>query len=168
MPEVFSVKGIKPKKLNVDEFRKEVLNALRAEGRDVKKEYEKTTKTWKKKPKFEVLIGLTRGPGGSASVLVGTDDEIYRYVDEGTKGHYVPKSGAATMAFRPGYKAKTKPRKIGSSAGGAFGNKIVRRGRWWVKGIVAREFSPTIQKRRRKPFTRRMVKAMQAAGSKAF
>ena len=168
MAEVFSVKQIKPKKLNVDAFRTEVLNALRAEGRDVKKEYEKTTKTWKRKPEFEVLIGLTRGSGGSASVLVGTDNEIYGYVDEGTKGHYVPKSGAATMAFQPGYKAKTAPRKIGSSAGGAFGDKIVRRGRWWVKGIVAREFSPTIQKRRRKPFTRRMVKAMQKAGSKAF
>ena len=168
MAEVFSVKQIKPKKLNVDAFRLETLNALRAEGRDVKKEYQKTTKTWKKKPEFEVLIGLTRGPGGSASVLVGTDDKVYRYVDEGTKGHYVPKTVAATMAFRPGYKAKTKPRKIGSGAGGAFGDKIVRRGRWWVKGIVAREFSPTIQKRRRKPFTRRMVKAMQAAGKKAF
>ena len=168
MAEVFSVKGIKPKKLNVDAFRLATLNALRAEGRDVKKEYEKTTKTWKRKPEFEVLIGLTRGPGGSASVLVGTDDEVYGYVDEGTRGHYVPKSGAATMAFRPGYKAKTKPRMIGSGSGGASGDRIVRRGRWWVKGIVPREFSPTIQKRRRRPFTRRMVKAMQAAGNKAF
>ena len=168
MAEVFSVKGIKPKKLNVDGFRTATLNALRAEGRDVKKEYEKTTKTWKKKPEFEVLIGLTRRVPGSASVLVGTDNEIYRYVDEGTKGHYVPKSGVATMKFRPGYKAKTRPKQIKSYKGGAFGDKIVRRGRWWVKGIVAREFSPTIQKRRRKPFTRRMVKAMQKAGSNAF
>ncbi len=165
MAEVFSVKGIKPKKLKVDAFRLEMLNALRAEGRAVKKEYEKTTKTWKKKPEFEMLIGLT---GKDASVLVGTDNEIYGYVDEGTEGHYVPKTGVATMKFRPGYKAKTKPKQIKSYKGGAFGNKIVRRGRWWVKGIQPREFSPTIQKRRRKPFTRRMVKAMQAAGSKAF
>lgn len=165
MAEVFQVKLIKPKKLKVDAFRLELLNALRAEGRDVKKEYAKTTATWRRKPEFEILIGLT---GKDASVLVGTDDEIYNYVDQGTRGHYVPKSGTATMAFKPGYKAKTTPRKIGSKSGGAFGERIVRTGRWFVRGIDAREFSPTIQKRRRKPFTRRMVKAMQRAGSKAF
>ena len=100
--------------------------------------------------------------------MVGTDNEIYGYVDEGTRDHYVPKTGTALMAFRPGYKAKTAPGKIGSGAGGAFGDRIVRRGRWKVRGIRAREFSPTIQKRRRKPFTRRMVGAMQKAGNNAF
>ena len=165
MAEVFSVKGIRPKRLKVESFAKEIEAALKDEGKDVVEQYERTTKTWKRKPEFEVLVDVS---GGDASVLVGTDDEIYGYVDEGTEGHYVPKSGVATMKFRPGYKAKTTPKKIKSYKGGAFGDKIVRRGRWWVKGIVAREFSPTIQKRRRKPFTRRMVKAMQAAGSKAF
>ena len=106
--------------------------------------------------------------GGDAAVLVGTDNEVYGYVDEGTKAHYVPKSGTATMAFRPGYTAKTRPKKISSQSGGAYGDRIVRRGRWRVGGIKAREFTPTIQKRRRKPFTRRMVKAMQKASKNAF
>ncbi len=167
MAEVFSVKQIKPKKLNVDAFRLATLNALRAEGRDVKKEYEKTTKTWKKKPEFEVLIGLTRGPGGGASVLVGTDNEIYGYVDEGTRPHIIRPVRASRLRFKSGYKAKTQPRKIGSQAGGAFGDTVyamqVRH-----PGNKPREFSPTIQKRRRKPFTRRMVKAMQKAGNNAF
>lgn len=165
MAEVFSVKAIKPKKLKVKEYRLELLNALRKEGTAVKKEYKKTTRTWKRQPEFEVLIGLT---GKDASVLVGTDDRIYGYVDKGTRDHYVPRSGIATMAFRPGYRAKTSPGKIGSSSGGASGTRIVRRGRWKVKGIKARGFSPTIQKRRRQPFTRTVVGAMQKAAKKSF
>ena len=165
MTEVFSVKAIKPKKLKVKEYRLEILNALRKEGTAIKKEYKKTTKTWRRQPEFEVLIGLT---GKDASVLVGKSSRIYGYVDKGTRDHYVPRSGVATMAFRPGYRAKTTPGKIGSGSGGASGTRIVRRGRWMVRGIKARGFSPAIQKRRRKPFTRGMIRAMQRAAEKSF
>ncbi len=164
MPEVFSVKRIKPKKLKVDAFRLELLNALRAEGREVKKQYKKTTQTWKRKPEFEILIGLT---GKDASVLVGTDDKIFRYVDEGTRPHIIRPVRAKRLRFKSGYRAKTRPGKIGSQSGGAFGDTVYAQ---MVRhpGSKARGFSPTIQKRRRKPFTRRMVKAMQTAASKAF
>jgi hypothetical protein len=164
MAEVFQVKGIKPKKLKVDAFRLELLNALRAEGRDVKKEYEKTTATWKRKPEFEVLIGLT---GRDASVLVGTDDEVYGYVDQGTRPHVIRARNAPRLRFQSGYKAKTAPRRIESKAGGPFG-PVVYAKQVMHPGTQAREFSQTIQGRRRRPFTRRMVKAMQKAGKNAF
>ena len=100
-------------------------------------------------------------------MLVGTDNEVYHYVDEGTRPHIIRPVRASRLRFKSGYNAKTKPRKIGSQAGGAFGDTVyamqVRH-----PGSKAREFSPTIQKRRRKPFTRRMVGAMQKAGSNAF
>jgi hypothetical protein len=46
MAEVFQVKGIKPKKLNVKAFAKEIQAALEDEGDIAKREYEKTTTTW--------------------------------------------------------------------------------------------------------------------------
>jgi len=165
MPDVFQFKAIKPKKLKIDKIRMEILNALRAEGRDVTKEYEKTTASWRVKPKFETMIGLTRAEG--ASVFVGTDDEIYGYVDQGTRPHVIRPRRARFLRFRTGYKAKTSPRKIGSGPGGASGPvrfaKIVHH-----PGTQPREFSPTIRKRRRRKFTRRMVKAMQAGAKKAY
>ena len=100
-------------------------------------------------------------------MLVGTENVILGYVDDGTRPHIIRPVRASRLRFKSGYNAKTKPHKIGSQAGGAFGDTVyamqVRH-----PGSKAREFSPTIQKRRRKPFTRRMVKAMQKAGSNAF
>lgn len=162
MPEVFQLKVIKPKKLKVDAIRLELLNALRAEGRDIKKEYEKTTKTWKRKPNFETLIGLT---GKDASVLVGTDSSVYKFVDEGTRIRWALMSAD--------WKSKTKPKKIGSTRGSG---RVIIAGRRAMQrrnikprpGIKAREFSETIRKQRRKKFTRRMVKAMQQGAKKAF
>ena len=167
MSDVFQFKAIKPKKLQVDKIRLEILNALRAEGRDVTKEYEKTTATWKGKPKFETLIGLNRPPGG-ASVFVGTDNKIYGYVDKGVPARIIRPRRAKALRFMAGSRAKTSPRHIGSGPGGASGPvvfaSIIRR---WP-GIKAREFSETIRQRRRQKFTRRMVKAMQAGAKKAY
>jgi hypothetical protein len=72
MAEVFQVKGIKPKKLNVEGFAKEIKAALKAEGKDVVEQYERTVETWRRKPKFDVMmrftITLTRGQGHILSV----------------------------------------------------------------------------------------------------
>lgn len=162
MPEVFELKVIRAKKLKVDAIRLELLNALRAEGRDVKKEYEKTTKTWKRKPKFETLIGLT---GNDASVLTGTDSSIYKYIDEGTRIRWALMSSD--------WKSKTTPKKIGSTRGRGrvliAGKRAMQRRNIRPRpGIKAREFSETIRKQRKNKFTRRMVKAMQDGAKKAF
>jgi hypothetical protein len=85
-------KGIKPKKLRVDKVRLNLLNALRKEGRIVKKEFEKTTATWTgDKPTFMILISLA---GGNAVVLVGPGGSTkgtqkWVWLDEGTKPHVI-------------------------------------------------------------------------------
>lgn len=164
MAEVFQFKIIKPKKLNQDAIRLEILNALRKEGREIKTEYEKTTATWKRKPEFEILVGLTRPPG-SASVLVGTDNEIYNYLDQGTRIRW------ALMS--QDWRSKTTPRRIGSGPGAgrviiAGRRAMQRRGIGPRPGIKAREFSETIRKRRKKKFTQGMIGAMRRGANKAF
>lgn len=53
------------------------------------------------------------------------------------------------MAFRAGYRAKTRRRIIGSHKGGAFGPLRFSKGHW-VKGIEAREFQQEIAARRQR------------------
>lgn len=92
MPVTISITPIVPKEVfNIDAVRLELLNALRAQGREIQREYKATTKTWKHKPKFEMKISLKR-MAPEASVIVWTDDRIYGYVDRGTQPHpIVPK-----------------------------------------------------------------------------
>ncbi len=112
------IKEIKPSRLKVDAMRLELLNAMRKVGTEVKKDYEKTTKTWKHKPKFEVSVSLKQ-PG--PTLIVETDDEIYGYVDKGTKPHlifagiYTGKSNKKALAFPSKFGAKTRPGVIGKA-----------------------------------------------------
>jgi len=169
MAEVFQMKLIKATKLREDAVRLELLNALRAEGRQTAKEYEKTTATWKgKKPRFSSQISLTRteaavltGPTGDAEAV-----EKWRRLDEGVPPDgkiIVPVNpGVKALRFRGGpYQAKTQPRVIGSRGGGPSGAYVFRKwARHLPNGIEAREWSVVIQQRRRRRFTQRMVGAM--------
>jgi hypothetical protein len=158
------VKGLKPKKLKIDKVRLNILNELRAEGRVVKKEFEKTTTTWKgAKPTFEIAIGLT---GTDAIVLIGPAGnpegaQKWVWLDEGTKKNYpITAKNAPFLVFRDGrgFRAKTKVKTF-SSGPGANTGAIVQKKQVTHPGIDAREWSKEIVKRRRKRFTQRIIKA---------
>jgi len=160
---VIVFKTIKPSRLKVDAMRLKLLNAMRSCGTEIKQDFEKTTATWEHKPEFEVLVSLT-GPG--PVVLVGTDDKVYRYVSEGTRphlifaGYYTGKTNKRALVFKSGYRAKTTPRVLGSSEGGAFGTTVVRP---YVEhpGTEAREFDSLVQELWETKFKRRMEQAMK-------
>lgn len=167
------VKGIKPKKLNVDKIRQEILDQLRLEGAAIKKEFDKTIVTWQgAKPKFEVLIGLT---GKDATVVVGptgSNKAVLKWIwiDEGTKPHKIkaknipkPKPGKRVrtkpmLIFREGFSPKTLPGKLASFPSGSFGP--------WVSkeevqhpGTEPRNFTKLAVRRRRKKFINNITKA---------
>lgn len=155
-------KVIKPKKLNRDALRLKLLSAMHESEREILKDFQKTTRTWKRKPKFETQVGTKGGP----TVLVGTDNPIYKYVDEGTKPHKIPRRPGKPLFFQWGgkgsYHAKTRPRVIDSSAGFPTGPfrvfKSVNH-----PGTKARNFADEIQKRRQPWFKKRMEQAMRDA-----
>lgn len=161
-------KTIKPSRLRDDALRLELLNAMRDVGRKVKKDFEATTKTWERKPEFEMLISLVGGP----TVLVGTDDEIYRYVNEGTKPHpifagvYTGKSDKKVLAFPSIFRPKTTPNVIGSGPGFKGGDTVFRP---YVDhpGTKPRNFSKIIKKKWEKQYKRRMEQAMREAAKKS-
>ncbi len=157
-------KGIKPKKLQVDQIRLNILNALREEGKIIAKEFEKTTRTWKGvKPKFEVLIGLT---GKDATVIVGptgSDKAVLKWVwiDEGTRPHKIRAKNAPLLKFRSGFSPKTLPNKIASFPSGSFGSFVSKK-EVNHPGTKPRNFTTIVVRRRRKPFIKSMTKAAGA------
>lgn len=162
MPLVFQMKQIKPAALKRDALRLQLLTAVRDAEREIKKDFQQTTKTWKNKPKFESIVSLKDGP----SVIVGTDNEIYTYVDEGTRPHPIVARRAKSLAFRWGgkgsYRAKTQVRVIDSFSGGATGKTVFPKA-VQHPGTKARKFADEIEKRRRPWYKRRMEQAMRDA-----
>lgn len=112
-------KVIKPTAMKQDEMRLAMLTMVHKAAREIKKDFIKTTDTWEHKPKFEEMISLKGGP----SVFVGTDDEIYNWVNNGTKLHNIYPVNYPYLYFEEGFKPKTTPGVIGSVQGGKFGPK---------------------------------------------
>ena len=168
------VKEIKPAKLKVDAMRLVLLNELRAVGKEIKKDFDNTTKSWDgEKPTFLMEISL-RAPG--PSVFVGPDDDgskgaqKYEWVDQGTKPHlifagiYTGKSKKRVLAFPSGFISKTLPGVLGSRAGGSSGPTIKRP---YVRhpGTTPRRFDETIYRVWLPKFKRRMEAAMRKAAA---
>ena len=87
---------IKPKgKLfDIPRIERAVKQGMRAAGEEAVSILEGYTKGWSKPPTFEVVAV-------SDGVIVGTDDEIFGYVDEGTKPHVIVPRKAKVLRFNP-------------------------------------------------------------------
>jgi len=159
-------KAVNPKKLKQDVFRLEFLTAIHEMEREIRSEFEKTVESWDKKPKFQSEITLKGGP----AALVGTDDEVYGYVNNGTPPHVIAAKSGKSLAFQwrgPGsYRPKTRPRIIGSSAGGPTGDTVYPKA-VQHPGTEAREFDKTIQIKMTPRFKKRMEEAMRDAAKKS-
>ena len=151
-------KQIKPQRLLVEAMRAALEAAANQAADEIEVDFQKTTASWTNKPIFEKLVDL----GPPITVLVGTDDEIYGYVDLGTRPHVIRPKRAKALRFQSGYVAKTTPGVIGSSAGGPFGDTVFSRG---VNhpGTKARNFSKGITELWQTKFKRKMEQAMSSA-----
>jgi len=162
MPAAIQVKVIKPQRFKDAAFKRAIQSAAKAAASEMEKDFKATVATWSSKPKFEKIVAVDP----NVEVLVGTDDKVYGYVNDGTRPHLIFPKRAKALSFRWGgkgsYKPKTKPRFIGSLPGGATGPRIARP---YVQhpGTKAREFDKTIEKKWRSAFKRRMEQAMGKA-----
>lgn len=158
-----TIKAIKPKGFDERAFRRVIADALGDIEKGMLKDFEETTETWEHQVKFEHGISIT---ARQARAFVETMDNIYRYVNEGTRPHRIPKTGNANLRFKWGgkgsYRAKTKPGRLGSRPGGPSGPVVHRA---WVQhpGTKARNFDKVIQKKWKSAFRRRMEQAMSEA-----
>lgn len=156
-------KLVKPKKMQDKILRNWFRGNMLTAVREIKADFEATTKTWKHKPEFTAEMDL-EGPG--PTVMVGTDDPIYRYVDEGTKPHIIRPVHAKRLVFQGGYAAKTTPHVIGSQEGGAYGDTVFATV-VHHPGTEARDFTQDIQKKWQPRFKKRMEEAMRNAAKES-
>jgi hypothetical protein len=91
---------------------------------------------------------------------VTTDDEIYNYVDKGTRAHIIRPRNANVLAFQGGYQAKTMPRVIASRPGGRSGPTVYAM-EVHHPGTKAREFSKIIHAKWEKQTANRMRLALK-------
>jgi hypothetical protein len=148
---------ISPGILDAKVFRKEIEAELKRQAKILKGDFKLITRTWEHKVEFKTDIKFGMEP----SVTVSTNDKIFAYLDQGTRAHWVgPKKNGGTLAFHSKYKAKSRPRLIGSVQGGGSGPMAFSKGHY-VSGIEPREYFKTMKDIRESGFERAMNKAFE-------
>lgn len=132
------IKAIIPRDLLLDPKKliRGIENGLTASAKAALVDFSVTTQTWTNRPDFTI----DEQPGQRT---ISTDDEIYGYVNDGTRPHIIEAKNAKALAFGVPHAAKTAPRVIGSTAG-RRGNTIVKVKRVNHPGTDAREFDQEI------------------------
>jgi hypothetical protein len=153
------VKAIKPTRLKVPEIYQALEAEAKSAANDLELEFMLTTATWEHPVKFEKLIQV--GPA-SVEILVDTDDEIYRYVNEGTRAHRINPKTANVLAFPSVFRPKSQPGRQTSGSGFSDGPIVFAAG-VDHPGTEARRFDKVIMKSFTPKYKRRMEKAMQDA-----
>lgn len=141
-------------------FRADVDREAKAIGKAMLGDFERTTATWKRKVKF-VLEVKAKGIAAVA-ISITTTDEIYQYVNKGTKAHWIVAHTRKGLIFRPDSKPKTEPEVILSTAG-EEGSTWRRKQKVRHPGIKARKFSATIKRSYRLEFKSKMQAALNRA-----
>jgi hypothetical protein len=140
---------------HIEEVRSEWKKALLAEGKDIKKEYEKTTATWSHHVTFNIRPHVSGRVNWYVEVFA--KNRIYWFVHESIK----VMRGVLSSDWSP----KTQPGVLSSGAGSGrllYASKKVNK-----PPYEARKFTDEIVKVRQKPFEERMRKATRVGARAA-
>lgn len=114
-------RAITPKPPNYqDRVRKVVENLLSDLALGAQADFEVTTKTWKRKPVFNI----SSTPGRR---FVGTDSLIYKFVQGGTRPHVIRPKRAKALKIGVGFQPKTKIGVIASGPGRTPSRYVLRK-----------------------------------------
>lgn len=123
MPGFVVFKEIKPKRFDDKAFARAIEQAAKRTANEIEADYRETTKGWKTKVAFKKILNVSGR--GAVEIFVGTDNKIYRYVDQGTEPHLIlPKKKSilrwesngrpvfSSHAFHPGFKGYKHTQRI--------------------------------------------------------
>lgn len=120
-----------------------IIDTLEKTAKLVYQDFLRTVATWDEKPRF-----TTTYSSDGFTAIVATDNEVYGYVNSGTKPHVItPKAPGYPLRWSSQYTPKTRPRVIGSYAGGSSGVKDSAAYLVHHPGTKARNFNKEIAKR---------------------
>jgi hypothetical protein len=111
-------------------------------------DYEATTATWEHAVEFDFEVEI----GENFTAVVGTNDQIYEWVNRGTgqaagnRADWYPIPTAPTgVAYQSAFRPKTQPGVLSSRAGGKSGPTDVIRAQVFHPGIEPRLFDEEIE-----------------------
>lgn len=132
------------------------LNSKRVGSRAVaeaaKRDFQSSVASWDEKPDFDII-------DTDESFIVGTDDELYALVNNGSDPHVILPRRRKRLAFQTEYRSKTVPGSINSRSGGKSGDVVTSRG-VMHPGFAARKFDVTVLKRTERTFIDKMINAV--------
>lgn len=145
---VARIKAIKPTRkflLDINEIESAVEGTLDEDADEAEALFKETVKTWRTKVNF---IKRKTAQGRS----VWTTNEIYKFVDKGTKAHVITARRVPNLKFRSAgnYKPKTKVGELTSGPGAPADGDWVSKRSVNHPGNDARGFSAAIQEKMRK------------------
>lgn len=148
--------------MNVKGYREEIIGQLKKEGAQMRKLFEKTTRTWSPPIRFRIT---PRVRGDRAIVKVSTKDIRFISVDKGTRVRWAVMSSD----FSPKSKIRTL-RSFKGRGGTVIRGKAAMQKRNIAPrpGIKPRNFSVEIRKIRRPIFFFNMRRAMKRAAKGTF
>ena len=156
-----TVTAIIPKKMNIKAIRQELTKELESEGKDLEKDYSKTSSTWNgDAPKYppkttsnNTELSLTVMPDGTQKAI-----DKWKWLNFGTSVRYATMSG--------NWQSKTKPGRLQSGAGRG---QVVRISRMHPRpGIKARKWNTIIFDRSFPRFRKRMKNAIRNGTNKLY
>lgn len=128
-------------------------------GPELRKEFEKTIKSWDDRPNFQMehYFGVR-----VLWVKVYTYSTVYRLVNAGARPHEIRPRKARLLRFQSQFKPKSRPRLIGSFAGGKSGDYVSARS-VHHPGFEAREFDQEISEQYQDTFRKDIQDAISDA-----
>lgn len=105
----------------------------------VKADLEQTVKTWEHPAEFTIT------ETSEYDRAVGTDDEVWKMLDEGTKPHLITPHGRY-LRFSPGSLPKTRPGVL-TSGGGRPGSGVIYARKVQHPGTKARNWTAIVNKK---------------------
>lgn len=118
-----------------------IQNGMQSAAQGVRVDFVATTRTWER----GVAFTITK-PGGYRRVI-GTDDEVWFWLDGGTRPHLIAPRRARALAFAVGGRPKTRPRVLSSSGGSTGSTFVTTRGIVQHPGTKAREWTDVAQEK---------------------
>lgn len=152
------IKVILPKEVfNSEKVRQAIEHKMiRKTAPDLRTEFEKTVRTWKDQPtwKTETEFGVQ-----ILAVRVLTYSTTYRLVNAGARPHIIRPRHKKVLRFQTQFRAKSRPRVVGSFAGGKSGPYVSSLG-VHHPGHEAREFDKEIAEQYQETFQKDVQEAI--------
>lgn len=116
------MKLIIPKKLIADpaKLSRALTNAMNGVAKDIQVDFKTTAQTWTTKPDFPITSPATY------ERQIATDDQVYAWVNDGTKEHDIRPKGRI-LRFNTPFTSKTVPNQILSRSGGSGSTPAIAR-----------------------------------------